>query len=75
MKCKKSQHHKCYLSKTIAYKEDPPHWCSVTELIKVIGGHQCAESMHGGMYGYLGCALKPIFGSELLTEVVVALLD
>jgi len=25
----KKQHFKCYLSKTITYKEDP-HWCSVT---------------------------------------------
>jgi len=39
---KKTQHLKCYLSKPIAYKEDP-HWFSVIEFLMEAGGHQGAE--------------------------------
>jgi len=38
----KTQCFKCYLSKPVAYKEDP-HWCSVTGFLMGAVGHEFAE--------------------------------
>jgi len=53
---------KCYLSKTIAYKEDPHDWCSVTGFFMVVEGHWFAEFGGGNTFEYLVFVRHLVFG-------------
>jgi len=55
-KKKKTQHFKCYLSKTNAYKEDP-HWFCVTGFLKGAGDHWLAEFVVRSRSGCLWCVV------------------